>query len=93
MRILGYIDHPVYKITVFKLDTRLSIKFEHVNLEQTFKFRSSEAWNSLREVQALVDEAFLEGVSKRFQEMEAQLNATFSRHLPPPSEDEFDEII
>ena len=39
MRILGYIDHPVVKITVFKMDNKFSVKFESIHYEQTFKFR------------------------------------------------------
>ena len=93
MRILGYIDHPLYKITVFKMDTRLSVKFENGNLEQTYKFRSSEALNSLREVKNLVDDQFLEAVAGSFSAMEKELNATFKRHLPPSTEEEFETII
>lgn len=38
MRIIGYIEHPGMKITVFKTDTRISVKFETGFYEQTYKF-------------------------------------------------------
>lgn len=93
MRIIGYIDHSAYKITVFKMDTRLSLKFENGTQEQTFKFRSSHAINSLAEVRKLVDQAFLEKVELRFQEMAEAFQASMHRNFPPPVEEEFDEII
>lgn len=93
MRILGYIDHAVYKITVFKMDTRLSIKFENGAQEQTFKFRSSQAINSLTEVRKLIDSPFLASVDQRFQDMAQSFQASVKRNFPPLDEDEFDEII
>ena len=93
MRILGYIDHSAYKITIFKMDTRLSIKFENGAQEQTFKFRSSHAVNSLSEVRKLVDRAFLEKVDQRFLEMVQDFQASMQRNFPPSLEEEFDDII
>ena len=93
MRILGYIDHPVLKVTVFKTDTRLSIKFENGDLEQTYKFRPSQQTNSLKEINALVDDAFLAQVLKRFEGMKQDFGSTFSRNVAPPDEDEFPSII
>ena len=93
MRILGYLDRPVFKITVFKTDTRLSIKFENGNFEQTYKFRPNEQTNSLRELDKLVDDTFLGQVRERFQRMEKEFNDSFIRNFPPTEEEEFDEII
>ena len=42
MRVIGNIDHPILKITAFKMDNKLSIKFESGLFEQTYKFRESE---------------------------------------------------
>jgi hypothetical protein len=93
MRILGYIDHSFLKITVFKTDTRLSIKFENGNFEQTYKFRPTERTNSLRELNKLVDETLLDQVNLQFQQMEKNFLNSFVRNFPPLEEDEFDEII
>lgn len=93
MRILGYIDHPVLKITVFKTDTRLSIKFENGDLEQTYKFRPIPQANSLQELNKLLDEEFLQLVLERFQKMKQDFSASFTRNIPPAEEDEFPSII
>lgn len=93
MRILGYLDHPQLKITVFKTDTRISIKFENGQLEQTYKFRPNEHTNSLRELQKLLDNTFLEQVEQRFRVMEQEFHASLGRNFPAPEEDEFAEII
>ena len=93
MRILGYLDHPVLKITVFKTDTRLSIKFENGDFEQTYKFRPTEQTNSLKEINRLLDDEFLEQVRARFEQMKQDFNAGFARNFAPPEDDEFPSII
>ena len=93
MRILGYLDHPLLKITVFKTDTRLSIKFENGDFEQTYKFRPTEQTNSLNEINRLMDEEFLSTVLKRFDTMKTDFEAGFTRHFPKSEEDEFPDII
>ncbi|MBK7870450.1 MAG: hypothetical protein IPJ74_07085 [Saprospiraceae bacterium] len=50
MRIIGYIEHPVLKITVFKMDNKISIKFESGLYEQTYKFRSGDTISNLGDV-------------------------------------------
>ncbi|MEK7256255.1 MAG: hypothetical protein AAB316_15995 [Bacteroidota bacterium] len=59
MRIIGSIPHPTLKITVFKMDNRLSIKFEAGMYEQTYKFRESTDLQDFAGAQRLVDEPFL----------------------------------
>ncbi len=93
MRILGYLDHPSLKITVFKTDTRISIKFENGTCEQTYKFRPDERTNSLNELQKLIDETFITQIVERFQQMEKDFSASFKRNIPIEEQDEFAEII
>ncbi|WP_367389344.1 hypothetical protein [Lewinella sp. LCG006] len=93
MRILGYLDHPILKITVFKTDTRLSIKFENSNFEQTYKFRPTEQTNSLKELQKLVDETFVNQVMTLFQQMEQNFEVSFQRNFPEAEDDDFPAII
>ena len=38
MRIIGEIPHAHYKITVFKHNNRVSVKFENANYEQVYRF-------------------------------------------------------
>lgn len=88
MRIIGYIDHPVLKITVFKTDTRLSVKFEDGTLEQTYKLRPSEQLNSLGEVRQLVDDTLLHAVVERFRAMQRDLDAALGRQSPQRDDDD-----
>lgn len=93
MRIIGYIEHPEYKITVFKMDTRLSVKFETAALEQTYKFRQQDGLEDLEDVRRLVNEALLTSIARSFRLMEVAQMQALSHHLPAAADDEFDTII
>lgn len=69
MRIIGSIDHHVYKITVFKMDQRVSLKIENERYEQTYKLGDADQYSALEGVQALVTDGFLERVTAIFQQM------------------------
>jgi len=58
MRIIGEIDHPTLKITVFKNGNRFSIKFEDGGVEQTYKFDDGQNVESLGDVKRQIDFAF-----------------------------------
>lgn len=93
MRIIGYIDHPSLKVTVFKMDTRLSIKFEDDLYEQTYKYRMQDGLSSLSDITELVDEDFQAAVLAQFAAMKKASEAAQQRHLPTEEEDEFPVII
>jgi len=93
MRIIGYIEHPVIKITVFKMDNKLSVKFESGLFEQTYKFRQSDDLEKIEDVQRLVDTTFINNVLAEFTTMNQLKNTALSRFLPESTSDEFDEII
>ena len=93
MRIIGHIEHPAMKITVFKMDNKLSVKFETGLYEQTYKFRESLELTSFEDVQRLVDEAFCAFILKQFEEMHRAKNEALARCLPAQQDDVFDEII
>jgi hypothetical protein len=93
MRIFGYLTHPSLKITVFKTDTRLSIKFENGTFEQTFKFRPTAQTSKLNELQQLVDETLVAQVQERFRSMEKDFAAAFQRNFPAQDDDDFPDII
>ena len=69
MRIIGNLDFPGIKATIFKMEDRLSIKFETGLYEQTFKFRSGEGIESVEEVRTLLSPAFLHGIQQGFNQM------------------------
>ncbi|MEM1214836.1 MAG: hypothetical protein AAGJ82_04085 [Bacteroidota bacterium] len=93
MRILGYLERPGLKITVFKMDMRLSIKFENGALEQTYKFRVSEHLNTLAAINELVDEAFLQSVQERFVLMQRDFGTALEKRIPPRGEEALPQII
>ncbi len=92
MRIIGSIPHPTLKITVFKMDNRLSIKFEAGMYEQTYKFRESTDLQDFAGAQRLVDEPFLRFVLEEFERMHRAKNEAVNRFLPQ-AQAEFEEII
>ena len=69
MRIIGQIEHPTLKITVFKMSERVSIKFENEGYEQTFKLGQDERLANMDGLQHWVDAALLEQVQITFQHM------------------------
>lgn len=92
MRILGYIDHKSLKITVFKMDNRLSVKFEFGLYEQTYKFRSGMKIDDLEDIKHIVDEQFIQAVMAEMNTMHRISNRAMKRFLDE-KEEGFEEII
>jgi len=93
MRILGYIEHPSLKITVFQMDNKTSVKFETGLYEQTYKFRSMDALKNIENIKKLVEGEFVNNVLQEFQKMHQLKNDALVSFLPKEEEDEFDVII
>lgn len=93
MRIIGNIEHPILKITVFKMDNKFSVKFESGLYEQTYKFRSSDAVQNLEDIQKIVDTAFCADVLQELNQMHQRKNQAMLRALPQEVDLEFEEII
>ena len=93
MRIIGYIEHPVLKITAFKMDNKLSVKFESGLFEQTYKFRESNQLSTFEDIQKLVDEPFIDAVLEELKTMNQIKNKALSRLIAENEEEGFDEII
>ncbi|MEY3051198.1 MAG: hypothetical protein RLY31_983 [Bacteroidota bacterium] len=79
MRIIGHIPHPAIKITVFKMDNRLSVKFETGHFEQTYKFREQEGLQYFQDVERLVDESLMNMVIRQFQDMQSVREACLDK--------------
>ena len=93
MRIIGQIDHPDMKITVFKMDNKLSMKFELGLYEQTFKFRESEYMKGFDDAVKLVDATFIGQVLKGFNAMHKAKNDAMGQLVKMEEEGEFPIII
>jgi hypothetical protein len=93
MRIIGYIEHPSLKITIFKMDTKITVKFENAQFEQAYKFRMTNELSGTKDVQKLVDEKFIEGVLQQFKLMNGTTVQAMERFVEVDLDDEFDVII
>jgi hypothetical protein len=93
MRIIGNIEHPVLKITVFKMENKISIKFESGLYEQTYKFRIGDGMETFEDVEKLVDSAFLERVGDILQSMHEVKSQALLRQFTDREKDEFEAII
>ena len=93
MRIIGEINDPRCKITIFKMGNKLAIKLEDSLIEQTFKLRESLTLSNFQDIQKLLDEPFLQEATQRFREMSNSIGRSIHRNIQAEEEEEFDEII
>lgn len=93
MRIIGHIEHPELKITVFKMENRLSVKFENEGYEETFKLRHDDRIDGFEAVQRWADAQLINDVLHRMQDMHRSSLAAFIRAFPPENDSNFEEII
>mgnify|MGYP003669047360 CR=1 FL=1 len=93
MRIIGEIPHPGLKITVFKMDNRITVKFENAHFDQSYKFNISEQLQHFQDVERFVDEQFIKDVVANFKYLNATKVQALNRFLVIDDEDEFDAII
>lgn len=68
MRVIGYIDHPVYKISVFSWNEKYMVKIEAGHYEQIYKF-SHDEFSNWEDLKLLFDADMLESIRKNFMEM------------------------
>jgi hypothetical protein len=92
MRIVGEIDHPRMKISIFKNDGKFSLKFEGGLLEQIYKFRDDERLGSVEDVKRMVDAEFIEKIEHIMRGMKIEQLAAMERAFPTDA-DEFDVIL
>jgi hypothetical protein len=93
MRIIGNIEHPSLKISVFKNEGRTSVKFETSLYEQTYKLGDDERFATLEGIQKLVDNQLLDQVQQGFRLMHSARLESMSRSFPVQTEGLFEEII
>ncbi|RIV24082.1 hypothetical protein DYU11_11000 [Fibrisoma montanum] len=78
MRFLQTIPHPLVTIGLYAWNNKYIVKIEAGPYEQTFKVSELDVTGP-DDVQALLDEPFLEQVILRFQAMDADWQATMER--------------
>jgi hypothetical protein len=93
MRIIGNIDHPELKISVFKMDDRITVKFENRSYELGIKIGSDERLSNLEAVREWVDSSLTESVQALLLQLHQSRLAADTRSFPAQSVSEFEEII
>lgn len=93
MRIIGNIEDPNLKITVFRMDNRTSVKFETAQYEQTLKLGDDERFATIEGVCQLVDKALIEKISEGFSRMHGAKLEALTRAFPVAETEMFEEII
>jgi hypothetical protein len=68
MRIIANIPHSKLTISIFSMNDKYQVKFEAGPMEQTYKLTHAEV-NGVEGIKQLVDDAFLEQVLNRFNDM------------------------
>lgn len=72
MRIIDSIPHPSMTISIFQMNDKFILKFEAGPMEQAFKFYVEDV-RSVEGLKTLVNEAFIETVRQRFNDMFIQM--------------------
>ena len=72
MRIIDSIPHPSISISIFHMNDKYIVKFEAGPMEQAFKFFTEDV-KSVERLKKIINEAFIEKVRARFNEMFMQM--------------------
>ncbi len=72
MRIIDSIPHPSISISIFQMNDKFIVKFEAGPMEQAFKFYTEDV-KSVERIKSIINEAFIEKVRARFNDMFLQL--------------------
>lgn len=81
MRIVGYIPHPIMKITVMQMSERFVLKLEVNSIEQTYKFNEDDNLRTMKDIEKVIDEIFLMECLKRFSEMNKSVGEAYQRNM------------
>ena len=69
MRIIGEIPHAIYKISVLKMNERITIQIEDRLVSQSFVFRDGSGVKDLGTAEELLTFDFMQKVTERFKSM------------------------
>lgn len=79
-------------ISVFSNDGRFPVQFELSGQSQIYRFRHSENLKGLPDVKALIDDAFIAGVLRQFNAMQALQSDLIDRNTPTSTETDTDGL-
>ena len=94
MRIVGEVEHPIYKISILQHMGKFTLKIESDATEQSYKLRESETITNAADVIALVDEEFLKKIDRVFLDLADNLIDLVKRsEIEEGDEEMIDDII
>jgi len=88
MRIIGEVPHPKYKITILKMNEKITVQIEDRLVTQSYVFRDGSGVKDLPTAEKILTPEFMEGVDRRFQEM----NKDYIRTLEKLNADQWDDF-
>ncbi len=91
MRVIGEIKHPKYKITVLKMNEKVTLQIEDRLVTQSYVFRDGSGVSDLPSAELVLTPDFMDGIDARFSQMNADyIKALEKINIDP--EDDFDII-
>ena len=93
MRVIGNIEHPQLKITIFKMDNRFTVKFENEWYEQAYRFYQDGKIETIEQIKQIIDETFIADVQEIFTQMHKKRMTHLHKILFSEEKNEFDIII
>jgi hypothetical protein len=93
MRIIDEFNADDVKVTVFKMNDKISIKFEYNLLEQIYKFRDGSGVSSPEMVKKFCTEETISEIKVIFNQMSHTRSKSLTKLFEINTEDHFDTII
>ncbi len=73
MRIVGEVEHPIYKISILQHMGKFTVKIESDATSQSYKIRESETIQTAHDVKKLITPIFLQKIDKVFLDLSDNL--------------------
>lgn len=80
MRVIAELPHPEFKISIFYMNGKFIAKFEQGALEQIYKVAEMDVTDGVNSLFEILDEPFLQTISKRFGEMRKDFMESYHRY-------------
>ncbi|MBK8519177.1 MAG: hypothetical protein IPL55_23695 [Saprospiraceae bacterium] len=93
MRIIDEFDIGEIKVTVFKMNEKISIKFEYLLLEQIYKFRDGSGVDDVKDVKMFCSDETMKRINNIFNIMTSNKSESLMGMVSSDIIDEFDTIF
>lgn len=93
MRIIDEFSAGDIKVTVFKMNERVSIKFEYNLLEQIYKFRDGSGIDSSEMARRYCTDETIMNIKEIFHQMSQNRFSSLQQLFENDAEEKFDKII